>query len=401
MPELVRATYLATADVPFDPEKRAKAVALGQTTDTWTPLERAGQERLERHRGFVLEAQPLLEERGRASACFTIGFPPGNTQWDIASLLVMVFGKVSLDGRIRLLDLQLPDSFLSALPGPKFGIPGVRGLLGIPQRPLMMSIFKPCVGLSARDLGDMYYQQVLGGSDIVKDDEILPDLDICPTEQRLALCLQAGRQSRRETGQACLYAVNLTGRIETMLDRARSLVDQGANCLLFNVIAYGYPMLEALARDTKVSVPIVAHPALAGGLGSAPEHGIAYRVILGTLMRAAGADIVLFPSSYGSVALPASETSAIREALTSPMGRMAQVFPGPSAGIHPGLVPRVVKDYGSDVVINAGGGVHGHPKGARAGALAFRQAIDLAMAGRPLGAAEAPELAEALELWGK
>lgn len=401
MRDLVRATYLASADAPFDAEKRAKGVALGQTTDTWTPVEGSALERLERHRGVVLDVQPMREQPGRVSATFTIGYPPENTQGDIASLLVMVFGKVSLDGRIRLLDLQLPDAFLRDMPGPKFGIPGVRRLLSVPRRPVMMSIFKPCVGLSPQDLGAMYLEQVLGGSDIVKDDEILPDLDICPTEERLALCLQAGDRSRKERGQANLYAVNLTGGIDTMPERARALVSQGANCLLFNVLAYGYPMLEALARDPRVNVPIVAHPAIAGGLGSAPEHGIAYRVVLGTLMRAAGADIVLFPSSYGSVALPASETDAIREALTAHMGNVTAVFPGPSAGIHPGLVLQVIKDYGLEVVINAGGGVHGHPRGARAGALAFRQAIDLAMAGKSMDPAATPELAEALALWAK
>ena len=399
MRDLIRVTYLATADSPFDVEKRAKGVALGQTTDTWTPLESSALERLERHRGVVLDAQPLRSEGGRSSATFTIGFPPENTQGDVASLLVMVFGKVSLDGRIRLLDLQLPPSILAALPGPKFGIPGVRKALGVPERPVMMSIFKPCVGLSPQELSIMYYEQVAGGSDIVKDDEILPDLDICPTDERLALCLESAERSRRETSQPSLYAVNLTGRMETLFDRARSLVAEGANCLLFNVLAFGYPALEALARDSKVNVPIVAHPALAGGLGSAPEHGIAYRVILGTLMRAAGADIVLFPSSYGSVAMPSTETDAIRDALTSPMASLPAVFPGPSAGIHPGLVPQVVRDYGNKVVINAGGGVHGHPQGARAGARAFRHAIDLAMAGTPLEGTQSPELAQALWLW--
>ncbi len=402
MRELIKVTYLATADEPFDVEKRAKAVALGQTTDTWTPVEPRGKEGLERHRAVVLDVQPLKRSPGRAAAEFTIGFPPENTQGDIATLLVMVFGKVSLDGRIRLQDLVLPDGFLGRLPGPRFGVRGLRRVTGVAERPLAMSIFKPCVGLSPEDLGEMFLQQALGGSDVVKDDEILPDLDSCPTEARLARCLQAAETARRETGHHCLYAINLTGPATGLVDRARSLVAQGANCLLFNVLAYGYPTLEALARDPKVNVPIVAHPAVAGAMGSAPEHGIAYRVILGTLMRAAGADVVLFPSSYGSVALPASETMAIRDALTAPMGPMEATFPGPSAGIHPGMVPQILRDYGRDVVVNAGGGVHGHPRGARAGAMAFRQAIDLAMRGLPVEKAEgSPELAQALGLWGR
>ena len=402
MGQLIKATYLVTSDDVFDPDKRATAVALGQTTDTWTPVEQKDRERLERHRGVVLDVQPLRRAGGRRSAEFTVGFPPANTQGDIATLLVMVFGKVSLDGAIRLVDLELPDVFLDRLPGPRFGVSGLRRLTDIAERPLVMSIFKPCVGLPPEELGEMFRQQALGGSDIVKDDDILPDLDICPTEDRLQACLRAAEAAGRETGYRTLYALNLTGQATGLVERARALVSQGANCLLLNVLAYGFPVLEALARDQQVGVPIVAHPALSGGLGSAPEHGIAYRVVLGTLMRAAGADVVLFPSSYGTVALPASETDAIRNALSEPMGRLPASFPGPSAGIHPGLVPQILDDYGLDVVINAGGGVHGHPQGARAGAMAFRQAIDLALKGLPVQEAEgSPELAEALGLWGR
>ena len=401
MRELIKATYLVTADMPFDPEKRAKAVALGQTTDTWTPVDHKDQERLERHRGVVLDLQPPRQVNGVTSAMFTIGFPPENTQRDIATLLVMVFGKVSMDGRIRLLDLELPEAFLDHLPGPRFGVPGLRQLAGVLDRPLLMSIFKPCVGLPPKELAEMFQQQALGGTDIVKDDEILPDLDTCPSEQRLELCLEAAEAACRETGHRTLYALNLTGPASGLVERANNLVSRGANCLLVNVLAYGYGILEDLARHPQVKVPIVAHPALAGALGSAPEHGIAYRVVLGTLMRAAGADAVLFPSSYGTVALPREEIHGITEALSAPLKGVKPAFPGPSAGIHPGLVTQILQDYGLDVIINAGGGVHGHPKGGRAGALAFRQAIDLALQGLPLkGNQEAPELAEALRLWG-
>jgi 2,3-diketo-5-methylthiopentyl-1-phosphate enolase len=102
--------------------------------------------------------------------------------------------------------------------------------------------------------------------------------------------------------------------------------------------------------------------------------------------------------------LPATETAAIREALTTLMGSLKRAFPGPSAGIHPGLVPQILKDYGSDVIINAGGGVHGHPKGARAGAVAFQQAVDQALHQRDFATLEdpkTPELVEALNLWGR
>ena len=88
-------------------------------------------------------------------------------------------------------------------------------------------------------------------------------------------------------------------------------------------------------------------------------------------MRLAGADLSLFPSPYGSVVMPKSQNLAVRDALIREPLPQKAVFPVPSAGIHPGLVPLLLHDFGSDVVVNAGGGVHGHPGGAAAGGKAF------------------------------
>ncbi len=58
-------------------------------------------------------------------------------------------------------------------------------------------------------------------------------------------------------------------------------------------------------------------------------------------------------------------------------------------------MPDLIRDFGRDVVINAGGGIHGHPDGAIAGARAFRQAIDAAI-GR---VGETDALETALNTW--
>ncbi len=77
-------------------------------------------------------------------------------------------------------------------------------------------------------------------------------------------------------------------------------------------------------------------------------------------------------------------------------------MPIAAGGVTPGLVGALVSDYGRDIAIGAGGSVFGHPSGARAGARAFRQAIDCMMEGRDLhhAAQEHQELLEALEMWG-
>jgi 2,3-diketo-5-methylthiopentyl-1-phosphate enolase len=86
--------------------------------------------------------------------------------------------------------------------------------------------------------------------------------------------------------------------------------------------------------------------------------------------------------------------------VTNPLLRGS--FPVPSAGIHPGLVPWIIRDFGTEVVVNAGGGIHGHPLGTAAGGQAFRQAIDAVMNGVSLAeyAESHPELGAAIERWG-
>ncbi len=400
-PDLIQATYRVLSDKLIDPEKKAKAIAMGQTTDTWTPTEMSGKKKLAKHSGVVLGIDEKVHVAGKPYEYhLTIGYPAANTEGDIPSLLTMVFGKISMDGKIRLESLRFPDDYLKGK-GPRHGIAGIRALVNEPEKPLTMAIFKPCVGLTPKELGEKFYELASGGLHLVKDDEILPDLSICPTEERLAACLEAGVRAKKETGQTTLYAVNLTGSSSKIIAKAKRLAKQGAQCFLLNVLSYGYGILEELRE---VGVPIMAHPALAGALSGAADTGISYAVVLGSLMRLGGADIVLFPSSYGTVCLSAAETKSIKEALTWSMGELPKSFPVPSAGIHPGLVPKILQDYGKDVIINAGGGVSGHPKGAKAGVKAFHQAISWTLKRGNLGGIsqrEFPELAEALRLWGK
>jgi ribulose-bisphosphate carboxylase large chain len=66
-------------------------------------------------------------------------------------------------------------------------------------------------------------------------------------------------------------------------------------------------------------------------------------------------------------------------------------------------VPAVIDDLGTAICVQAGGGVHGHPDGTRAGAEALRAAVEAAAAGEPLEerAEAVPALAAALERWGR
>jgi len=152
-------------------------------------------------------------------------------------------------------------------------------------------------------------------------------------------------------------------------------VELGANALLFNVHAYGLDVLQALRENPNIPIPIVAHSALSGVLAGQPGGGYSYALLVGKLTRLAGGDFSLYPSPYGNVAISRDDALAIHAKLTEENG-FAQTFSVPSAGIHPGVVPQLVADFGKDVVINAGGGIFGHPDGPIAGVQAFRASIE-------------------------
>lgn len=395
------ATYrLYDDNADFD--KKATGIAVGLTVGSWTELPETAKARMQQHLGQVAKVDVHDGGEGRRYADITIAYPDANFSRDIPALLVTAFGKLSMDGRIKLIDLQPSTEFLSAFPGPKFGMQGIRDLLGVHDRPLVMSIFKSVIGHDLAGLREQFLGQALGGVDLIKDDEILFENPLTPLEKRVEACMDACREAEQATGQKLIYFTNLTGSTFQLKANAKRAIAAGANGLLFNVLAYGFDALAELAADPDITVPIAAHPSLAGAIYPSPYHGMSAALLLGKLMRIAGADLSLFPSPYGSVVMPKTENLAVKEALLNAPLPQKPAVPVPSAGIHPGLVPLILQDFGQDVVVNAGGGVHGHPMGAAAGGRAFRQAVDAVIKGQSLEqyAQRHEELRIAIERWG-
>ena len=160
--------------------------------------------------------------------------------------------------------------------------------------------------------------------------------------------------------------------------------------------------MQSLVEDPEINIPIMAHPAVSGASTASSLYGFSSSLLLGKLVRMSGADFSLFPSPYGSVALDRDETLAIAYELTKDDQEFKPSFPVPSAGIHPGLVALLINDFGNESIINAGGGVHGHPDGASGGGKAFRAAVDGVLEGKSLAetANSSSELKKALDLWG-
>jgi len=401
------ATYYIELPAEADILAKAASYAVGQTIGTWVEVPGVTAEMRDRHLGRVvkvLEAPPVdlgTQSQETSGYFMQIALPTVNIGPSIPMLLATAIGNdVSTSVQAKLVDLEVPDSLAEELVGPRFGIEGVRKLVGVHDRPLVLNMIKPCTGLTPEAGAQIFYETALGGVDLIKDDELMGNPSFSPVVDRVKAYLAAGERARDETGRDVVYFPNVTDRADRMIDTARRAVDAGARGVMCAYASVGYGGLQALSEV--VGVPILAHYAAAGPYFEGPGTGMSAPLALGLLPRLAGGDLAITITPYGGYPLRRLQYLKMIQQLTLPRPHVAPVFPVIGGGVHPGTVETYVGELGNDIVLGAGGAIQGHPDGAAAGADAMRQAIDAVMAGQRVvdAAQEHPELAHALEKFG-
>lgn len=390
---------------------KASSIAVEQTTGTWLPVPRETPEVRKRCVGRVISVHeipayefemPEMAEAKERSFIFQIAFPYDNIGSNVPELLSTVIGNISMAGKLKLLDIDFPKKFADGFKGPKFGIPGLRKLLDVPKRPILLSMIKPCTGVTPKDVYELIIELGMGGVDIVKDDELLGDPHFCTVKERLIAGLKGCKEVYERTGKKVLYSINITDRPEILRQKAKWCIENGANCLMVNAHGTGPSAMQDLAEDPEINVPILSHPCFAGAMYESHYSGMSSHLVLGKLQRLAGADIVVYPCSYGKVAILKERYIRISQALKSDFYHLKPVFPSPAAGFYPGLMQVLIEDHGLDVVFAAGAAMHGHPQGATAGTKAILDGANALTEGITLeeAAKSSPELALSLKLWG-
>lgn len=406
--EFVIATYLYRTAPGVDIHEAARALAEMQSTGTWVALERETRAIQERHSARVLaiwevpdHETELAPDHGPREWVLQVAYPSHNLGAQIPLLLATVYGECASAGEIKLLDLHLPEAFVGAFKGPKFGLDGIRELVGAVDRPLLITMMKPAIGLTPKESAEVFYQAAIGGSDGVKDDELLVSQPWSHFLDRVREHERAAQAAFDETGHRTLYFVNITDRPDRLVQNAYRAVEAGASALMVDYVTVGTSALAMLADDPAIAVPIMGHLAFSGAIYASPRTGVSSHLVLGKLPRLAGADIIVYPSPYGTLSYSRSKHLRLARAMTAPFYGIKRTAPAPGGGLHAGMVPRLVDDLGIDFALGAGGAVHGHRLGAAAGARAIRQALDAAARGETLAEAGAahPELAAALEQW--
>lgn len=390
--DAVVATYQLRGEFP--PKDCARVVAMEQSTGTWTKLRKRKGSREETLAAWVVDCDDV---HGVARVAFPLEiFEAGNVAGVLSIVAGNLFGLGSLR-QARLLDLDVPAPFAAAYPGPKVGIEGIRKAVGTlrSRRPHGGTIVKPKVGLDPKQTAQAAKEAALGGLDLIKDDETLTDQAFCPLDERARLVLGALDEARGETGKGCLYAVNITAGATSMLERLDTVAEAGANCVMVDVLTVGFDALAEVRRNTRL--PIHVHRAMHGALTRSKDFGVGMLPIA-RLVRLCGGDQLHVGSASGKMEHP-DDLQALAKALSGPWHGLKPTFPVSSGGLHPASVRKEVAAFGRDVVLQAGGGIHGHPEGTLAGAKAFMQAIDAAHRGQADSKAP-PELAAALRKWG-
>lgn len=409
--EYVIATYLMGAAKEADIISRAATVALEQTTGTWARVPGETDEVRHRSAGRVVGVYsvPDYESRGSIAADTTlrwyivrIAFPWINFYDNLPLLLSTVIGNVSAMDNLKLVDLDFPTSYLAQFKGPRFGVAGVRDLVKVYDRPLLNNMIKPCTGLTPAEGAKLFYGAAVGGTDWIKDDELLGgSTKFSPLEERVKTYMEAGKRADAEKGETTLYSVNITDNHDRIFDNALRAIDAGANALMVNIFWAGFSAVKQLSEDPRITVPLMIHNCGSGAMVANPYGGIS-SVVGAKLARLSGADIFLdyVPTmKFGGIE---EKFRRIAQVCLAPMQNIQPTMVHVGGGVTPGLVPYLMDMLGNDVAIGAGGGIHSHPSGPAAGAKALRAAIDAKMKGISLeeAAKTCPELTEALDTWG-
>lgn len=406
-------TYLFETD--GDPREAVASLAREQSTAQW---KRPGvdEDFRPRYAAKVVNVETLDEspdsvftsERRPGSryarARVRIAHPHRNFGPRIPNLLTVAMGEGAFFCHgvtsIKLIDIEFPETYLSAFEGPRYGTHGLREMLGVWDRPLFFGVVKPNVGLDPASFASIAREAWLGGLDAAKDDEMLADAEYSPFAERMRLTGEAMRDAQQATGERKIFIANITDEVDRMAELHDMAVANGVNAVMVNVMAVGLSAVRALRR--RAAVPIVAHFDCIAPMSRHPYFGVSTTVMT-KLQRLCGCDAIIMPGFGARMMTPDEEVIANAAECSNAFGNIASVLPVPGGSDWAGSLAEMYEKLRTlDFAMVPGRGVFGHPMGARAGAASLRQAWDAIVQRTDINehAESYPELKAAIEAFG-
>lgn len=419
----IEATYLI--ETPLAPAKVAEVMAGEQSCGTFTRVHGETDDLRARARAIVESVEKLdvadtpalpntwLERQRNPGpwqrARVTISFPTANIGANLPTLAATVAGNLYDLGEVtglRLESLRIPQAYRARFDLPRHGVAGTRRLTGVADGPLVGSIIKPNVGLSAEETGELVGTLCAAGLDFIKDDEICADPAHAPLAQRIPAVMERVRRHQDRTGKHVMVAFNITDETDAMRRHADLVEREGGSCIMVSLNWCGYSAVQTLRRHSGLALH--GHRNGFGALSRHPLLGIGFDAYQ-ALWRLAGVDHMHVHGLNGKFAQPDEEVIDGARACLAPLAADAAgaddaVMPAFSSGQWAGTVPVTWEAVGTaDLMFMSGGSIMAHPDGPAAGVLSIRQAWDAVRAGRSLddAAREQPELRRSLDFFGK
>jgi ribulose-bisphosphate carboxylase large chain len=347
---MIRAVYHVRCEASRVAEL-ARAIAVEQTVESPDAL--IGPEIERRFVGRLVGIEPLPDGR----FAVTLDYPPEAAVAPLPQLLNLVYGNVSLLRSVRLAELELCDAVLRRFRGPRYGIAGLRDLLGVRGRPLLGAVIKPR-GTSVEALARMAGDFALGGGDLVKDDHNFVPGSLAAFRRHVGACQAAVAEANARTGGHCLYLCNLSAPAGEIARYVEGAIEAGVRGVMVAPLALGLDMVRHVAETYPLAV--LAHPTFSGALIQDTGHGIDPGILLGTLHRMAGVDISIVPAPGGRLASTREECRRVVDRLRAPLGSLRPAWAAPAGGLRLEAVGDAIADYGEDTVFLFGGALLTH-----------------------------------------
>ena len=408
--DLITELYIEPAKgIPF--EQACSEAAAESSVGTWTDIS-TSTKRIEKQ--LKAKAFYIDKKNGIAKIAYPYSlFEEGNIPQALSSIAGNIYGMRSLRN-LRMEDIDFPSKYMRSFKGPRYGIQGVRKITKVKKRPLVGTIVKPKLGLTEKQHAKVAYDAWKGGCDLVKDDENLSSLQFNKFGERVKETLKLRDKAEKETGERKFYMPNVTGETLQMLKRAEYVKKQGCEYAMVDIITCGWSALQTL-RNENPGLILHAHRAGHGMFTENPKQGMSMLTVA-KISRLIGVDQIHVGAVVGKMKGGRREIQLIGEniekriiqehrtdhVLAENWGNLKPVFAVCSGGLHPGKTEALMDAMGKDIIIQMGGGIHGHPKGTVKGAAAARQSVDAIMEGFTLKeyAKTHKELGEALKKWG-
>jgi 3-oxoisoapionate-4-phosphate decarboxylase len=414
MSKFIQLTY--RIETAGNPEMLAHKIASDQSTGTFVPLPGETEELKNRVAARVLAIRPLpptatpsypTHESGpfnRAEA--DISFPFDAIGTDLAALMtIAISGAFSIKGftGIRIVDMQLPEDFGRAWPGPQFGVKGSRELTGVHNRPIIGTIIKPALGLRPHESSALVKDVIEADVDFVKDDEKLMSPIYSPLEDRVKAIMPMILDREQKTGKKIMYAWGISATDpDEMMRNHDTVLKHGGNCAVININSIGFGAMAFLRKRS--SLVLHAHRNGWDILTRHPGLGMDFKVWQ-QFWRLLGVD--QFQINGIRVKYWESDESFVEsfKAVTTPLFKPQDCsLPVAGSGQWGGQAHDTFERTGRslDLMYLCGGGIVSHPGGAGAGVRAVKQAWEAAVQGIPLNdyAKHHLELAQSIATFG-